>query len=89
MLVLPGSPLTYDGKRIYGLPQTHDPNGTCYFGPQKVEVTAQQVDGGCIVIAFPASHIARHGELSQVSRGRRRLMPRFLTGMRPRFTTCH
>jgi hypothetical protein len=63
MLVLPGSLLTYDGKRIYSLPQTHDPDGTCYFGPPvKPKAVKAEQAGKCIVINFPSSRIVRKPE---------------------------
>jgi hypothetical protein len=52
MIVMPSSGLTYDRKRIYVLLQTHDPDGTCFFGPpvkQKPVLETEQ-RGDCTVI---------------------------------------
>jgi hypothetical protein len=52
MIVIPSSGLTFDGKRIYTLPQAPDPGETCYFGPpvkQKIMVETEQ-HGHCTVI---------------------------------------
>jgi hypothetical protein len=48
---MPWSGLTYDGKRIYVLPQTHDPDGTCYFGPPvKTKITVEtETRGSCTI----------------------------------------
>jgi hypothetical protein len=68
MLVLPSSGLTYDGKRIYVLPQTHDPDGTCYFGPPvKPKAVTTQTLGGCIVYIFPSTSIVRKPEPAEAA----------------------
>jgi hypothetical protein len=50
-----------------GFRKTHDPNGTCYFGPPVKPKIETEHHGTCMVYTFPASRIVRHGEPSEAA----------------------